>query len=151
MGYYHRACSEPSLVPQAFHSYSVEGPASPCKTIRWLSSSVLKVVRVCALVSQSPFRLTGLSTCEIPCLVATDSSLMLRTRNDLPPPPPSAGFRVEDARPTSSPPSLLYIPRQFPPPSMKDIPMEYIINRLHDLAPQYWNKMETTDCTLGGR
>ncbi|KAK0441048.1 hypothetical protein EV421DRAFT_742810 [Armillaria borealis] len=40
-------------------------------------------------------------------------------------------------------------PRPFPPPSLLDVPVEYIIDQLHNLAPHYWDKLETADCTLG--
>lgn len=40
-------------------------------------------------------------------------------------------------------------PRPYPPPSLAGVPNEYILNRLHHLAPHYWNKPETADCTIG--
>ncbi|GLB34801.1 hypothetical protein LshimejAT787_0203660 [Lyophyllum shimeji] len=39
-------------------------------------------------------------------------------------------------------------PRQFPPSSLEDVPLEYIIDQLRNLAPHYWNKPETADCTI---
>ncbi|KAF8910739.1 hypothetical protein CPB85DRAFT_1435206 [Mucidula mucida] len=39
-------------------------------------------------------------------------------------------------------------PRSFPPPSLAGVPVEYIIEQLHTLAPGYWNHPETADCTL---
>ncbi|KAJ7816410.1 hypothetical protein B0H14DRAFT_2844775 [Mycena olivaceomarginata] len=42
----------------------------------------------------------------------------------------------------------LFTPRTFPPPSLTDVPVKYIIDQLHILAPQYWDKTDTADCTL---
>jgi hypothetical protein len=39
-------------------------------------------------------------------------------------------------------------PRQFPPPSLSGVPIEYIIKQLHSLADNYWDKPETADCTI---
>ncbi|KAJ3548756.1 hypothetical protein NMY22_g1137 [Coprinellus aureogranulatus] len=39
-------------------------------------------------------------------------------------------------------------PKPFPPPSLSDVPVEYIIAQLHGLADQYWDKPETADCTI---
>ncbi|KAJ7578384.1 hypothetical protein C8J56DRAFT_797370 [Mycena floridula] len=36
----------------------------------------------------------------------------------------------------------------FPPPSLVGVPMEYIIDQLHNLAPHYWDKPDTADCTI---
>ncbi|KAF9647582.1 hypothetical protein BDM02DRAFT_3116794 [Thelephora ganbajun] len=41
-----------------------------------------------------------------------------------------------------------FVPRPYPPPSLAGVPNEYILNRLHHLAPHYWNKPETADCTI---
>ena len=41
-----------------------------------------------------------------------------------------------------------FIPRPFPPPALVDVPLEYIVDQLHNLAPQYWNRPETADCTI---
>jgi hypothetical protein len=38
--------------------------------------------------------------------------------------------------------------RAFPPPSLADVPVEYIIKQLQAMAPQYWDKPETADCTI---
>ncbi|KAH9996835.1 hypothetical protein BJV77DRAFT_941837, partial [Russula vinacea] len=38
-----------------------------------------------------------------------------------------------------------FVPRPFPPPSLASIPVEYVINSLRRLAPQYWNNTETAD------
>ncbi|KAJ6469447.1 hypothetical protein C8R45DRAFT_837180 [Mycena sanguinolenta] len=42
----------------------------------------------------------------------------------------------------------LLIPRAFPPPSLTGVPIEYITDQLHNLAPQYWDKPDTANCTL---
>ncbi|KAJ7633018.1 hypothetical protein FB45DRAFT_745057 [Roridomyces roridus] len=42
----------------------------------------------------------------------------------------------------------LFAARAFPPPSLAGVPVDYIINQLHNLAPQYWDKPDTADCTL---
>ncbi|KAJ2927748.1 hypothetical protein H1R20_g9354, partial [Candolleomyces eurysporus] len=39
-------------------------------------------------------------------------------------------------------------PKPFPPPSLSDVPVEYIIDQLHSLASQFWDKPETADCTI---
>lgn len=50
----------------------------------------------------------------------------------------------------SSPTSAsAFVPRPYPPPSLAGVPNEYILSRLHHLAPHYWNKPETADCTIG--
>jgi len=42
-----------------------------------------------------------------------------------------------------------FVPRPFPPPSLAGIPLEYVINSLRRLAPQYWNNAESADCSIG--
>ncbi|KAJ7864751.1 hypothetical protein B0H14DRAFT_3107489 [Mycena olivaceomarginata] len=42
----------------------------------------------------------------------------------------------------------LFTPRAFPPPSLSGVPVDYILDQLHTLAPQYWDKRDTADCTL---
>jgi len=54
---------------------------------------------------------------------------------------------TEDCRSRSSP-ICSFNPRPFPPPSLAGVPTEYIVDQLHVLAPQYWNKPETADCTI---
>ncbi|KAF5358424.1 hypothetical protein D9756_001460 [Leucocoprinus leucothites] len=39
-------------------------------------------------------------------------------------------------------------PRPFPPSTLTDVPIEYIIEQLRNLAPYYWEKPETADCTI---
>jgi len=41
-----------------------------------------------------------------------------------------------------------FVPRPFPPPSLTGVPLEYIIDTLHNLAPHYWNNLETADCSI---
>ena len=41
-----------------------------------------------------------------------------------------------------------FVPRPFPPPSLAGVPVEYIIHKLHQLAPKYWDKPDTADCTI---
>jgi len=41
-----------------------------------------------------------------------------------------------------------FVPRPFPPPSLTGVPVEYIIDQLHNLAPHYWDKPQTADCTI---
>jgi len=50
----------------------------------------------------------------------------------------------------SPPPSLMpsFNPKPFPPPALSDVPVEYIIDQLHGLANQFWDKPETADCTI---
>ncbi|KAH7889537.1 hypothetical protein F5I97DRAFT_545120 [Phlebopus sp. FC_14] len=38
--------------------------------------------------------------------------------------------------------------RPFPPPALADVPIDYIFDQLHNLAPHYWNRPETADCTI---
>jgi len=47
-----------------------------------------------------------------------------------------------------SPPAPAFIPRHFPPPALAGVPVEYIIHKLHQLAPKYWDKPDTADCTI---
>ncbi|KAJ7161473.1 hypothetical protein C8R43DRAFT_880702 [Mycena crocata] len=42
----------------------------------------------------------------------------------------------------------LFTARAFPPPSLTGVPVEYIIDQLHNLAPHYWDKPDTADCTI---
>ena len=44
-----------------------------------------------------------------------------------------------------------FVPRPYPAPSLAGVPKEYILSRLRHLAPHYWNKPETADCTIGER
>ncbi|KAI0256846.1 hypothetical protein BJV78DRAFT_1167375 [Lactifluus subvellereus] len=39
-------------------------------------------------------------------------------------------------------------PQPFPPPSLVGVPLEYIVDSLRKLAPQYWNNTETADCSI---
>lgn len=41
-----------------------------------------------------------------------------------------------------------FVPRPFPPPSLADVPLEYIVAQLRHLAPHYWSRPETSDCTV---
>ncbi|KAH9928207.1 uncharacterized protein B0H18DRAFT_1118215 [Fomitopsis serialis] len=43
---------------------------------------------------------------------------------------------------------VAFVPRPFPPPALADVPIEYIIAQLRQLAPHYWRKPETSDCTI---
>ncbi|KAI0822730.1 hypothetical protein BC628DRAFT_1340516 [Trametes gibbosa] len=43
---------------------------------------------------------------------------------------------------------LPFVPRPFPPPALAGVPLEYIINQLRRLAPHYWSRPETSDCTI---
>ncbi|CAK5271186.1 unnamed protein product [Mycena citricolor] len=61
------------------------------------------------------------------------------------------------ASPSSSPPlkpsqpistASLFNARAFPPPSLTGVPVEYIVDQLRQLAPQYWDKPDTADCTI---
>ena len=45
---------------------------------------------------------------------------------------------------------LPFVPRPFPPPALAGVPLEYIIDQLRRLAPHYWSRPETSDCTIGG-
>lgn len=51
---------------------------------------------------------------------------------------------AQECKPSTS----SFEPRQFPLPSLEDVPLEYIIDQLRNLAPHYWNKPETADCTI---
>ena len=42
-----------------------------------------------------------------------------------------------------------YTPRPFPPPPLVGVPTQFIIHQLRSLAPSYWNRPETSDCTIG--
>ncbi|KAF9227736.1 hypothetical protein BS17DRAFT_774230 [Gyrodon lividus] len=53
-----------------------------------------------------------------------------------------------DSTPNTSPPSSQFTTRPFPPPALADVPVEYIMDQLHNLAPLYWNRQETADCTI---
>ncbi|OBZ65780.1 hypothetical protein A0H81_14355 [Grifola frondosa] len=44
--------------------------------------------------------------------------------------------------------ALAFVPRPFPPPNLADVPLEYIIDQLRRLAPHYWSKPESSDCTI---
>lgn len=53
------------------------------------------------------------------------------------------------APPSTQPSPSSPAPRSFPPPALADVPLEYIVDQLHNLAPRYWNKLDTTDCMIG--
>ncbi|KAF8844801.1 hypothetical protein BDN67DRAFT_893667 [Paxillus ammoniavirescens] len=53
-----------------------------------------------------------------------------------------------DSTSNTSPPSSQFTTRPFPPPALADVPVEYIMDQLHNLAPHYWNRPETADCTI---
>ncbi|OJA10143.1 hypothetical protein AZE42_07203 [Rhizopogon vesiculosus] len=38
--------------------------------------------------------------------------------------------------------------RPFPPPSLTDVPHEYIVDQLRNLASHYWDRPQTADCTI---
>lgn len=46
---------------------------------------------------------------------------------------------------------LPFVPRPFPPPALAGVPLEYIVDQLRRLAPHYWSRPETSDCTIGER
>ncbi|KAG1754316.1 hypothetical protein EDB19DRAFT_1902469 [Suillus lakei] len=46
------------------------------------------------------------------------------------------------------PPPVTSHPRPFPPPSLTDVPHEYIIDQLRSLASHYWDRPQTADCTI---
>jgi hypothetical protein len=52
---------------------------------------------------------------------------------------------AQDCKPPSMP---SFEPRAFPPPSLSNVPIEYIVGQLHNFAAQYWDKPETADCTI---
>lgn len=41
-----------------------------------------------------------------------------------------------------------FIPRPYPPPMLAGVPYEYVVDKLRDLAPSYWQDAQTSDCTL---
>ncbi|EGN95630.1 hypothetical protein SERLA73DRAFT_186744 [Serpula lacrymans var. lacrymans S7.3] len=49
---------------------------------------------------------------------------------------------------SSSSSSPSFLPRPFPPSNLADVPVEYIVDQLRNLASLYWNKPETADCTI---
>ncbi|KAK1236436.1 hypothetical protein PQX77_000317 [Marasmius sp. AFHP31] len=55
---------------------------------------------------------------------------------------------VEGPSSTIHPSSSSIAPKPFPPTSLAGIPLQYILDQLHLLAPHYWNKADTADCTL---
>ena len=38
--------------------------------------------------------------------------------------------------------------RPFPPPALENVPLPYILDQLHNLAVNYWDKPHTADCTI---
>ncbi|KAG2157531.1 hypothetical protein DEU56DRAFT_24580 [Suillus clintonianus] len=50
--------------------------------------------------------------------------------------------------PVTSHPSSSFSPRPFPPPSLNDVPHEYIVDQLRSLASHYWDRPQTADCTI---
>jgi hypothetical protein len=45
-------------------------------------------------------------------------------------------------------PSPAFVPRNFPPPALAGVPVDYIVHKLHQMAPKYWDKTDTADCTI---
>lgn len=68
-----------------------------------------------------------------------------------PPQPGLSPSRSPQTTMSSSASTSAFVPRPYPPPSLAGVPNEYILSRLHHLAPHYWNKPETADCTIGKR
>ncbi|TFK42473.1 hypothetical protein BDQ12DRAFT_662716 [Crucibulum laeve] len=54
---------------------------------------------------------------------------------------------AQDCKP-SLPPMFSFQHKPFPPPSLAGVPVEYIFDQLRNLAPHYWDKPETADCTI---
>lgn len=90
---------------------------------------------------------------------SADSQLKNLTLKDQEPSQPKMPRCRSGASSVSSSPPLkpsdpistasLFTPRAFPPPSLTGVPVEYIIDQLHNLAPHYWDKPDTADCTIG--
>jgi len=51
-------------------------------------------------------------------------------------------------QPNDSESTQPFVPRPFPPPALRGVPLEYIIDSLRKLAPRYWNNTETADCSI---
>jgi hypothetical protein len=45
-------------------------------------------------------------------------------------------------------PSPAFVPRNFPPPALAGVPVDYIVHKLHQMAPKYWDETDTADCTI---
>ncbi|KAG5647309.1 hypothetical protein DXG03_000847 [Asterophora parasitica] len=56
-----------------------------------------------------------------------------------------SGDFMDSCKPTATP---SFERQQSPSPSLDDVPQAYIIDQLRILASNYWNKPETTDCTI---
>ena len=55
---------------------------------------------------------------------------------------------AQAGRPSSSfVPSVVFA-RPFPPPALENVPLPYILDQLHNLAVNYWDKPHTADCTV---
>ncbi|KIJ69155.1 hypothetical protein HYDPIDRAFT_172617 [Hydnomerulius pinastri MD-312] len=61
---------------------------------------------------------------------------------------PSPRHTHMDSAPGASPSLSSLAARPFPPPALADVPVEYIMDQLHNLAPHYWGRPETADCTI---
>ncbi len=45
-------------------------------------------------------------------------------------------------------PGVSFIVRPFPPPSLVGVPVDFVVSQLRKLAPHFWNKSESGDCTV---
>ncbi|KAG7092820.1 hypothetical protein E1B28_009136 [Marasmius oreades] len=55
---------------------------------------------------------------------------------------------IDQAASSTTSSSFSLVPKPFPPPSLAGIPLQYVLDQLHLLAPHYWDKPTTADCTL---
>ena len=78
-----------------------------------------------------------------------DNSFSPYNRSPFADPHPLSLSLLTASKTTMSSSASAFVPRPYPPPSLAGVPNEYILNRLHHLAPHYWNKPETADCTIG--
>ncbi|KAH7929680.1 hypothetical protein BV22DRAFT_1102332 [Leucogyrophana mollusca] len=62
--------------------------------------------------------------------------------------PPPKHVPMDSTPCSSASSSSSFAPRPFPPPALADVPVEYIVDQLRNLAPLYWNRPETADCTI---
>ncbi|KAL5529548.1 hypothetical protein ACEPAG_5533 [Sanghuangporus baumii] len=56
--------------------------------------------------------------------------------------------RAQAGRPSSSFVNTPHFARPFPPPALENVPLPYILDQLHNLAVNYWDKPHTADCTI---
>lgn len=61
---------------------------------------------------------------------------------------PTPMYSPLTSRQSPSSSSSSFASRPFPPPSLTNVPHEYIVDQLRNFASNYWDRPQTADCTI---